>query len=92
MIRYTFALLWGLVVFACASTTPEPDGAKRGASCASACTQLRYLSCEAAEPTGEGATCEEVCETVQKSGVIHWDLGCRSKAKTCEAIDACEAK
>jgi hypothetical protein len=61
------------------------------AGCAAACDHLRALHCPAAVPTPEGATCEDVCVTVQRSGILTWDLECRARAASCDAIDACEA-
>ena len=65
--------------------TPYPD-----ASCASWCTHAAALHCDAAKTTPHGATCEDVCSNVQKSGVVAWDLKCRTSAKTCESADLCE--
>jgi hypothetical protein len=66
---------------------PEPAGA---ASCADVCARGIELGCPWGRPTGEGASCETVCENVQSSGVIVWDLSCRAVAPSCEAIDACD--
>jgi hypothetical protein len=60
------------------------------ASCATVCAHETDLGCPAARSTPNGATCEDVCRNVQTSGIITWDLACRSTAPTCSAIDACE--
>lgn len=77
------------------SSVPGPtpramSSAAAAAPCAAVCAHMRTLGCAAATPTPKGASCEEVCITVQTSGVVAWDLDCRSKAPTCDAIDACE--
>ena len=67
---------------------PEPRPS--GASCTTMCDNMRELHCEAAKPTAGGASCEDVCENVQSSGIISWNLECRSSANTCEDVDNCE--
>jgi len=61
-----------------------------GADCSTACDRLRELGCEASQPTAKGASCETVCENVQASGIVEWDLTCRTAAASCEAVDECE--
>jgi hypothetical protein len=60
------------------------------ATCGSACDRWRELGCEQAEDTADGATCEDVCDNIQSSGIIEWDLACRASVADCAAIDACE--
>jgi hypothetical protein len=61
-------------------------------TCADVCARGRELRCGWAEATREGAACEDVCENVQASGVLAWDLACRAQVQTCGAVDACEMK
>lgn len=68
---------------------PDPEPGKT-ADCAQACDWMEELGCEAAHTTAEGAGCEEVCQNVQDSGFLRWNLECRSTATTCEAVDRCE--
>jgi hypothetical protein len=74
---------------------PDPDAtssapeARRG-TCAAACANMARLGCEAASPTPEGDSCEDVCKSVQASGIVKFDLGCRATASTCAKVDACE--
>jgi hypothetical protein len=67
---------------------PAPD-AGDPASCADACAHLEELGCEEAEPTPEGATCEEVCEAVESSGTVTLNPACVLQIETCEEIDGC---
>ena len=67
----------------------EPEAGIEG-TCAHACDRLRVLGCREAEPTPRGATCEDVCENIQSSGFIEWDLACRAAIQGCEAVDLCE--
>jgi hypothetical protein len=74
-----------------APVTPvEPDPEQSAFDCASACARLRELGCPEAENTAGGATCEQVCDNVQSSGIVSWDLACRSRAPSCPAVDLCE--
>jgi hypothetical protein len=66
--------------------TPSPDG---GATCATACEHLGSLGCKAATPTAKGATCTEVCQNTESSGLVAWGVDCVVQASTCEAADAC---
>lgn len=77
----------------CPPTPPPnpPSAPDAGAgSCPLVCDHLRALSCPGGAPTPEGATCEQVCQTIQESGIVHWNLTCRAAASTCAAIDACD--
>jgi len=68
--------------------TPNPVGAP---TCKDVCARLADLKCEAAKPTPEGATCEDVCKNATSAdSPIAWNLGCRRDAGTCAVIDRCE--
>lgn len=69
---------------------PEVDAGAAAPTCEGVCVHLADLGCSAAKPTPEGHTCAEVCNNVQSSGIVSWDLACRAKAKTCTALDACK--
>ncbi len=67
--------------------TPTTDAG--APSCASACATLRALRCPAAETTPRGATCVDVCQNVQSSGIVAFDLPCLARARTCAEASAC---
>ena len=83
------ALLLGALLV-CACPTPRPKPPSGAATCADVCRRLGELGCEAGKPTAKGATCTVVCENVRDSPVV-WDLDCRARALTCDAVDSCEA-
>ena len=86
-------LVSGAILGGCSCTPPKPPDpppTPNGATCATACDRLRQLGCPEAKPTPEGGTCEAVCENVQSSGIIAWDLTCRTNAPSCAAVDGCE--
>lgn len=78
------------VFLACATTPPGPSPDPQEATCAGMCARMAALDCPAAQDTPNGATCVQVCENVQATGIARWDLECRVAAPTCEAIDNCE--
>lgn len=79
-------ILLALLICSCAAVKPrEPV-----ATCADACARLVMLGCPAGQPTPRGASCEDVCRNVVESGVLAWNLACRSRAASCTAIDRCE--
>ena len=87
-------LLFLLATAACSSPPkPRPPIVVVDASapsCASVCDHWRSLGCDESEDTPKGATCEDVCENVQNSGIINWNLGCRASVDSCDIIDSCE--
>ncbi len=87
------SLFFAVALVACSGTQPPPPTPDADAaaypSCATVCNHLRALRCPAGNATQEGHSCEDVCQNIQVSGVIKWDLGCRSTVPTCEAIDDC---
>ena len=82
----------GLLVALLAACGPLPGPVDPPAvpTCETACDRAAELGCAHARPTAAGASCVEVCESVQASGFLRWDLRCRSVAASCTAIDACE--
>jgi len=62
-----------------------PDGP---ATCLDVCRAGQALGCTWAAPTAAGATCVDVCVNAQQ--IAPWDLGCRARAKSCAAVDACQ--
>lgn len=81
----------GLVNMGACSAPPDPLAAQRKApTCADVCANYARLRCVAAKPTEAGDSCEAVCERVQGSGIVAFDLGCRAQAASCTAADACE--
>ena len=55
------------------------------ATCVDVCTHAAILECVSAKPTAKGATCVEVCENLQNSGLPKWNLPCRAAAASCAA-------
>lgn len=68
---------------------PDPDPNNR-VGCEEMCDRMRSLKCSSGKPTPNGASCEHVCENIQKSGFLKLDLECRYEAESCEAADSCE--
>lgn len=90
--KRTLVLLVLVLISGCPKPVPVPPVPPiDGATCDTACDRLRELGCEAAQPTPAGESCEAVCENVQASGIVKFDLDCRSTAPSCDAIDACES-
>jgi hypothetical protein len=58
-------------------------------TCTTVCTNLKNRKCKGANKTVKGSACVDVCQNVQDSGILTWDLKCRSTQTTCAAIDAC---
>jgi len=76
-------------------TPPVPaDGGAGGAppvvdTCERACGHLAELGCPEAEPTGDGASCVEVCRNVEDSGAVSLDPECVTQLARCEDVDGC---
>jgi hypothetical protein len=79
-----------LVLFVCGCSIKPPEPPPGSPTCATACQRLVQLNCDGSKPTPEGATCEDVCKNIQESGLISWDLRCRTNAPSCAAVDNCE--
>lgn len=67
----------------------ETDADEVTRPCLAACRRLIKLGCEAGKPTPEGTSCTRVCENVQSSGVVSWNINCIKTATSCEAADEC---
>jgi hypothetical protein len=81
-------IVWGA---GCPVPAPKPDSIPATvATCKDVCLRARDLGCAISKPTANGKHCVEVCENIQGSGVITWNLVCRIAATTCETADACE--
>lgn len=83
------AIVAFLVSLSCVPQVPAIS-VWRGA-CDKACSRVRSLGCREALPTAGGATCEQICETVQESGIVVWNLGCFESAPDCQTVAACNA-
>jgi hypothetical protein len=68
---------------------PPTDADAGAATCETACARLQQLGCPSGKPTPKGAPCLEVCEHVQASGLIEWDLICIARAVSCGETDVC---
>ena len=77
-----------LLTFAVSCRT-KPPVPPPGATCLSACANLVRHDCPAGKPTAKGASCKDVCENFQASGIARWNLECMSTAESCATIDAC---
>jgi hypothetical protein len=66
---------------------PEPTPTPVETTCEAVCAHGDQLGCDWAATQ---ANCSEVCNNVQASGILRWDLDCRIKAETCAAVDECE--
>jgi hypothetical protein len=92
---YTALLLaMALMTVGCPPPPPmEPDPPPPPypeATCEDVCAHWRKLDCKEAEPTAGQGSCEAVCENVQGSGIIQWNLGCRASIESCAQVDSCE--
>lgn len=60
------------------------------ATCGGACANMRARSCELGKPTPRGASCEQVCERVQReNGRAGFNTSCVARATTCAEADSC---
>jgi len=69
-----------------------PDAGDPRTACQKACAHFRELKCEEGQPTKDGATCETICENMQTTHLISYDLDCAAKAPTCDVISTCPRK
>lgn len=87
------ALFLALILLAC-TPGPNPPPSRKlpdgsSATCQSACDRLRVLACETAEPTEDGATCEDVCSGSLAAGYSRLDVACITRAPSCAASEQC---
>lgn len=70
---------------------PPPPAADAGPMrpCEAACARYAFLKCKQAQPTPDGASCVDVCENVESSGVMSLGPDCVAHAARCEDADAC---
>jgi len=87
MMRYLLSIITFLAITGC---PPEPMNPDPTADCGAMCEHWRSLDCKQAEPSPAGAGCEEICINVQSSGIISWNMACRTAVKACDEIDKCE--
>ncbi len=74
-----------------AGEDPDPEvDAATPATCANWCARATKLKCQSAKTTPNGTPCITVCDNLQRSGVVTWNLHCRIAARSCAAADACE--
>lgn len=73
-------------------TEEETDADEAARPCLAACRRLIKLGCEAGKPTPEGTSCTRVCENVQSSGIVTWNIDCIKTATSCKAADECNQR
>lgn len=90
------AILLALALVACGPDVWTPSGPPPkerppadAADCPEACAHLAQLGCDEAKPTPGGATCLDVCVSVQQSEATALDLACVVRAESCAAANAC---
>lgn len=89
-------ILLALALVACGPDVFTPTGPPPkerpdadSAGCPEACAHLAHLGCDEAKPTPGGATCLDVCVSVQQSEATALDLVCVTAATSCDAANAC---
>lgn len=90
------AILLALALVACGPDVFTPSGPPPkdrppadAAGCPEACAHLAQLGCDEAKPIPGGATCLDVCVSVQQSEATALDLACVTRAPSCSAANAC---
>jgi hypothetical protein len=82
-----------LLTLACASGPNPPPSRKlpdgSSATCATACARLAELACEAAAPTEDGSTCEDVCRNSLATLYSRIDVACLTRAPSCVESEQC---
>jgi hypothetical protein len=68
---------------------PKPTDAGSPSECSAACKHLRELGCEEGKPTPAGASCEDVCNNVERSGTVTLHPACVIHIKHCNEIQSC---
>lgn len=93
-------LLFALAVLlsACssyASVPPQPPGDPQVSEpgtpvdCQAACAALRAHHCPSGDPTPQGGSCEDVCNSTEASGYASMHPRCLAKIQSCDGVDAC---
>lgn len=80
-----------LAAVACFQKPPAEEPKGEPEACPAACAKLRELGCEEAEPTPNGATCEDVCKSIETSNLVSVGPACVARAETCESVGECLA-
>lgn len=90
------AIALSFALSSCAGCPPRPEPVppptEAPVTCESFCARAAALGCAVSRPTPKGGTCQDICEAVQYSGIAQWDLGCRIRATSCQAMEACELR
>jgi hypothetical protein len=75
----------GALAACSAPATPHPP------TCSDACDHARELHCSIGDPTPAGATCEDVCASVEAMNLheARWPIACVLNADTCSEIERC---
>ncbi len=68
---------------------PEARDAAPSSGCAAACQRLASLGCQESQPTAKGASCVDVCQNAEDSGVISLGPDCIVHADSCASAKAC---
>lgn len=66
---------------------PNPEPTPTEATCEAVCDHGDTMACDWA---AKEADCVNVCNNVQASGILKWNLDCRLAAQSCAAVDECE--
>lgn len=82
---------WFLLLPGCdRGANPPPFPPYRpGTTCAASCAHRAELGCLDATPSPKGATCETMCEDVNKSGLAKWPTDCLVVTRTCDEGRSC---
>jgi hypothetical protein len=75
-----------------AATPPDEVDAASHTPCYLACQKLASLGCPEAKPTAAGATCTQVCNNAESSGVLSMNPSCVAHAESCSIAKACSSQ
>lgn len=75
-----------------AAPPDEETDAASHTPCYRACQRLKQLDCPEAKPTAAGATCTQVCQNAEDSGVVSLNPECVARAASCSIAKACSAQ
>ena len=83
---------WSVLLVLLTACYPDPaTPASSEPPCAAACGVLRDLGCESAATTPGGATCEQVCESVESTGYATTHPECVALARDCAEAERVSA-